>query len=143
MLAKEFLQQVEKIDILLECKLIEKEQWRDIALAITANMDGERVQSSGTRSKMANAIGKCMDMGEEIDQAIDQLIRTKKEVVSVIEQVQNPTWYKVLHMKYIQHLTLNGIADRCNESYDWAKSNHSKAVKIVQKILDEQKQVTI
>lgn len=134
--AKEFLQQVEKVDILLENKLIEKKQWRDIALGITVNMDGERVQSSGSQSKMANAIEKCMDMGGEIDSTIDQLIRTKKEVVRVIEQVQNPTWYKVLHMKYIQHLTLNDIAERCNGSYDWAKSAHSKAVKIVQKILD-------
>ena len=137
MIAKEFLQQVEKIDILLENKLIEKQQWRDIAIGITAHMDGDRVQSSGKQSKMENAIAKCMDMGEEIDRTVDQLIRAKQEVVKTIEQVQNPTWYKVLHMKYIQHLNLNEIADRCNGSYDWAKSAHSKAVKIVQKILDE------
>ena len=137
MIAKEFLQQVEKIDILLENKLIEKQQWRDIAIGITAHMDGDRVQSSGKQSKMENAIAKCMDMGEEIDRTVDQLIQAKQEVVKTIEQVQNPTWYKVLHMKYIQHLNLNEIADRCNGSYDWAKSAHSKAVKIVQKILDE------
>lgn len=135
--AKEFLQQVEKLDILIENKLIEQKQWRDIALGITAGTEGERVQSSGSQSKMADAINKCVDMEAEIDNLIDQLIRQKKEVIKIIEQVQNPTWYKVLHMKYIQYLDLNDIADRCNKSYDWAKSAHSKAVKIVQKILDD------
>ena len=137
MVAKEFLQQVEKLDILIENKLIEKQQWRDLAVGITAVMEGERVKSSGKQSKMVDAIAKCMDMEVEIDQVVAQFVATKKEVIQTIEQVQNPTWYKVLHMKYIQHLDLNDIADRCNGSYDWAKSAHSKAVKIVQKILDD------
>lgn len=137
MVAKEFLQQVEKLDILIANKLIEKQQWHDLAVGITAVMEGERVRSSSKQSRMVDAIAKCMDMEEEIDHVVDQFVATKKEVIQVIEQVQNPTWYKVLHMKYIQHLDLNEIADRCNGSYDWAKSAHSKAVKIVQKILDE------
>ena len=135
--AKEFLQQVEKLDILIAHKLIEKQQWRDIAGSITAVMESERVQSSGKKSKMQDAIDKCIDMAYEIDHVIDQYVEKKKEVIRVIEQVQNPTWYKVLHMKYIQHLDLSEIADRCNGSYDWAKSAHSKAMKIVQKLLDE------
>lgn len=139
MLAKEFLQQVEKLDILIAHKLIEKQQWRDIAGGITAVMESERVQTSGRKSKMEDSIAKCLDMEEEIDHIIDRYIAKKKEVTQVIEQVQNPTWYKVLHMKYIQHLDLTEIADKCYGSYDWAKSAHSKGVKIVQKLLDENK----
>ena len=137
MVAKEFLQQVEKMDILVAHKLIEKQQWRDLAAGITSAMEGDRVRSSSRQSKMADAITKCVDMEAEIDDVVEQFVATKKEVIQVIEQVQNPMWYKVLHLKYIQHLNLNEIADRCNGSYDWAKSAHSKAVKIVQKILDE------
>lgn len=137
MVAKEFLQQVEKMDILIAHKLIEKQQWRDIAGGITAAMESEKVRSMGKQSKMADAIAKCLDMEAEVANVVDQYVATKQEVIRIIEQVQNPTWYKVLHMKYIQHLDLAEIADRCNGSYDWAKSAHSKAVKIVQKILDE------
>ena len=137
MVAKEFLQQVEKLDILIAHKLIEKQQWRDIAGGISAVMESERVRSSASKSKLENAIAKCVDMEDEIDRVVDQYIAKKKEVIQIIEQVQNPTWYKVLHMKYIQHLDLTEIADRCNGSYDWAKSAHSKAMKIVQKLLDE------
>lgn len=137
--AKDYLRQVEKLDALIANKLIEQKQWRDIALGITANMEGERVQSSGSQSKMADAVGRCVDMEDEIDRLVDKLIDKKKEVIQTIEQVQNPTWYKVLHLIYIQYNDLNGVADVFNMSYDWAKSQHSKAVKIVQKILDERK----
>ena len=137
--AKNYLRQVEKIDISIECKLVEQQMWRDIATGITANMEGERVQSSGSQSKMADAVGRCVDMEAEIDRLVDILIDTKKEVIQTIEQVQNPTWYKVLHMKYIRYMDLLAIADEFNASYDWAKSAHSKALKIVQQILDERK----
>jgi hypothetical protein len=135
--AKIFLEQVEKLDNLIECKQIEKQQWHDLALSITASMGGERVQSSGSQSKMADAVTKCVAMEDEIARVIDTLIATKSEVVHTIEQVDNPTWYKLLHMKYIQHLELITIADNLNSSYDWAKSTHGRAVKAVQDILEK------
>lgn len=137
--ARDYLRQVEKLDALVASKLIEQKQWRDIALGITANMEGERVQASSSQNKMSDAIVRCVDMEAEIDRLVDNLIEKKKEVIQTIEQVQNPTWYKVLHMKYIRYMDLMSIADEFNASYDWAKSAHSKAVKIVQKILDERK----
>lgn len=65
--AKDYLLQVKKLDLQIKNKLIEKQQWKDIALGITANMDGERVQSSGTKSKMADALVKCIDIETEIN----------------------------------------------------------------------------
>ena len=56
--AKEFLSQVKKLDLMIKNKLIEKQQWMDIALGITSNMSGERVQSSGSQSKMADAVAR-------------------------------------------------------------------------------------
>ena len=54
--AKEFMRQPEKLDVRIRNKLIERQQWREMALGITANMEGERVQSSGTKTKMAYAV---------------------------------------------------------------------------------------
>lgn len=134
--AKEFLKQVEKLDVQIGNKLIEQRQWRDIALGITANMDGERVQSSGSKSKMANAIDKCVDMEAEIDRLIDNLIDTKKEVIQVIEQLDSPIEYNVLHMRYIQFKDLQEIADHYRKEYGWATTTHGRALKKVQTILD-------
>lgn len=131
---KEFLSQPKRLDLQIKNKLIEKQQWRDLALGITANMDGERVQSSGSQQKMADAIAKCIDMEAEIDNLIDRLIDKKKEVIEVIEQVDSPIEYDVLHRIYIQYHTLQDVADHYGKEYGWATTTHGRALKSVQEI---------
>lgn len=134
--AQQYLAQVEKIETIIKNKLIEQRQWKDIALGITANMGGERVQSSGSRSKMADAIEKCVDVEAEINELIDRLIDTKKEVIQTIEQLDNPTFYNILHHRYIQYKPLWKIAEDYDKDYGWIKTNHGRAVAEVQKIMD-------
>lgn len=134
--AQTFLEQPEKLDIQIRNKLIEKQQWHDIALGITASMEGERVQSSGGKSKMANAVDKCVDMEAEIDGLVDELIDVKKEVIQTIEQLDSPIEYNLLHMRYIQYISLQEIADHYNRDYGWATTTHGRALKSVQAVLD-------
>lgn len=137
--AQIFLEQPEKLDIQIRNKLIEKKQWHDIALGITANMEGERVQASGARSKMAEAVDKCVDMEAEINSLIDELIETKKVVIQTIEQLDSPTEYNVLHMRYIQYLSLQEIADHYHKDYSWATTTHGRALKSVRKVIERSK----
>lgn len=134
--AQDFLRQVRKLDLQITNKLIEQQQWRDIALGITANMDGERVQSSGGKSKMADALNKCVDIEAEIDGLVDKLVDTKKEVIQTIEQLDSPTEYDVLHRRYIQFLSLQDIADHYRKDYGWATTTHGRALKSLQEILN-------
>ena len=138
---KEWLKQPRKLDLQIRNKLIEKQQWKDIALGITSNMNGERVQSSGSPTKMSDAIAKCVDMEAEIDSLIDKLIDTKREVIQTIEQLESPTQYNVLHMIYIQGKTLQEVADEYNMSYDWAATTHGRALKGVRAIREGSKHV--
>jgi septation ring formation regulator EzrA len=135
--AQDFLRQVRKLDLQITNKLIEKQQWRDIALGITANMDGERVQSSGGKSKMADAVNKCVDIEAEIDNLVDRLMDVKKEVIQAIEQLDSPTEYDVLHRRYIQFQGLQDIADHYRKDYGWATTTHGRALKSLQEILDK------
>jgi len=116
--AQRYLERVEMIDTVVHNKLIEQRQWHDLALSITANMGGERVQSSGSKSKMADALNKCIDMEEKISDAVDKLAAEKTEIVSTIEQLDSPIEYNVAHMRFIQYKTLQEIADKYNKSYD-------------------------
>lgn len=141
MKAQDFLRQVRKLDLQIQNKLIEKQQWRDVALGINANMDGERVQSSGAKSKMADAINKCIDVEAEIDCLVDKLIEVKKEVIQTIELLDSPTEYDVLHRRYIQFLSLQEIADHYRKDYGWATTTHGRALKSLQEILDEREKV--
>jgi hypothetical protein len=135
--AQLYLERVEMIDSIIKNKLIEQRQWKEIALGITANMGGEKVQSSGSQSKMADAINKCVDMEAEIDRLIDRLVDTKREVIQTIERLNSPTEYNVLHMRYIQFMDLQSIADHYKREYGWATTTHGRALAHLQELLDK------
>ena len=134
--AQKYLEQVEKIEFIIRNKLIEKKQWLDIALGITANTEGERVQSSGSQSRMADAVGKCVDVEREIDEYVDKLIDTKRDVTQTIEQLDSPTEYRLLHLRYIQYVALIDIAVDWGVDYSTVTTTHGRALKHVQEILD-------
>lgn len=130
--------QLKKIDKIIENKLIEREQWKSIAMGTTSHSDGERVQSSGSQQKMADAIGRYIDIESEIDRCIDRLVATKQDVISVIEQLDT-TEYDLLHVVYVQYLTLEDFAEQYGKSYRWAAGVHGRALVNVLKILEERK----
>lgn len=134
--AKTYLKQLEKLDTIINNKMIERTQWKEIALGVTAHSEGERVQSSGSQQKMADAVDRCVDMEREIDDLVDRLVDLKRDVTSVIEQLPVAE-YDVLHKLYIQHMTLYDVAEAKGKTYSWVTSIHGRALKNVQNILDE------
>lgn len=136
MRAKDYLKQLEKLDMIINNKLAEKAQWKAIALGVTASSEGERVQSSGRPSKMADAIDKCVDMEAEIDSLVDKLVAVKHDITSMIEQL-NATEYDVLHKRYVQYLSYAEIAEVKRKTFSWVTTVHGRALKNVQRILDE------
>lgn len=136
MQAKVFLRQLKKINSMIKNKLFEREQWKSIALGTTAHSIGERVQSSGSKQKMADAIDRYTDLEEEINEHIAQLINKKVEVISVIEQL-NDVEYDVLHKIYVQELNFDDVAAMYGKSYSWVTTIHGRALKNVNDILKE------
>lgn len=136
MKARDYLRQPQKLDAMINNKLIEKDQLKSIALSITPQMGGERVQSSSSQQRMANAIDKIVDIDAEINRLIDRLVDKKQEVISTIEEL-NVTEYDVLHKLYIQGLTYYDVAQAYGKSYSWATTIHGRALSSLQRVLNE------
>lgn len=137
--AKDFLKQLKKLDKLIENKMIEQAQWRAIATGTTSHSEGERVQSSGSQQKMADAVCRYMDIEAEINRCIDRLVDVKMDVIKVIEML-DLTEYDLLHKMYVQYLTFDDVAEAYGKSYSWATTIHGRALKKVQRILDEREE---
>lgn len=135
MKAQTYLKQLVHLETLIQNKMIEKEQWRDIALGVTAKYEGERVQSSGNQQKMSEALNRLVDVEREIDSIIDRQIDTRLEIIQTIELLK-PNEYKVLHLIYIQNKSFKEAAVICGKSHSWATSVHGIALSNLQKILD-------
>jgi DNA-directed RNA polymerase specialized sigma24 family protein len=117
-------------------KQIEIQQWKTIASGTTAFSEGERVQSSGNQQKMEKAVAEYVDIEESMKAELTEFVKTKQEIISVI-QMLSPVHYDLLHMIYVQFLTFDDVADKYDKSYSWATTVHGRALKQVQKILDE------
>ena len=138
--AQEYLEQVDKLNAMIENKMAEVAQWRDVALGITSHSEGERVQSSGSQQKMADAINRVIDLQGEINSMIDRLIELKQEIIRTIEML-NATEYDVLHKRYIQDMTFDEIGAAKRKSKSWATTVHGRALQNLNKILDERENV--
>ena len=137
--AQEYLEQVLKLNVMIENKTVEAEQWREVALGITAKAEGERVQCSGSQQKMADALNRAVDLQAESNALIDRLIDLKQEIIGTIELL-NATEYDVLHKRYIQGMTFDEIGAVKHKSKSWATTVHGRALQGLNKILDEQEQ---
>lgn len=132
--AQVYLERVDKLNVMIENKMAEVAQWRSVALGITTNSEGERVQSSGSQQKMADAIDRVVDLQAEINEMIDKLIDTKQEIIRTIEQL-NATEYDVLHKRYIQGMTFDEIGAAKKKSKSWATTVHGRALQNLKIIL--------
>lgn len=136
--AQSFLEGYEMDKVKLECKLEERRFWHDLSLSITGQMGGERVQSSGSKDKMAQARDVCIGMEDDILTQVKTLASKQKEVTGVLDQLDNPTEYKLLHQKYIQFKQLKEIANNFKSDYTWATTVHGRALKSIAAILAKQ-----
>lgn len=136
MKAQQYLEQADKLEALIQNKQIEKAQWKDIALSITGRYEGERVQSSGSKQKMSDAVNRMVLIDQEIDSLIDRQIDARLEIIRTIEQLKT-TEYDLLHKIYIQHMTFKEVAAAKDKSVSWATTVHGRALQSLQKILDK------
>ena len=136
--AKKYLMQIEKINAMIENKKTEKQQWGDMATGITVKMN-EKVQSSSSQQKMADAVVNALSVQYEIDECILNLKNKKQEIIGVIEQL-DVAEYDLLHKVYVQLYTLKEVQWMKKKSYSSITSLHGRALNNVQEILERMKE---
>ena len=144
--AKDFLGQIKKINVMIENKLAEVEHWKSVAFGVVPGgvdikIDGvvqqmDKVQAAGSQQKMADAVCKYVDLEAEINADIDNLVDTRKNIIETIEMLEAEK-YDLLHKVYVQGFTLDEVAAMYGNSYSWATTLHGRALKDVEKILEE------
>lgn len=135
MRAAEYLRQIQKFDCIIRKKLEKKEQWMAAATSISSNQSGERVQSSGTKDKMADAVINAVDIEKQIAEDIKRLVKKRDEVLNTLEHL-DVVEYELLYKVYVEGVPLKECAGYFCKSYSWVTHIHRKALKNVQKILD-------
>lgn len=135
MKAQEFLRQYEKQQTIIASCWEEVARWKDVAHSVTGCTEGERVQSSGSKQKMADAVISYSDIQADIKQRIAEAREIQNEIIRKIAQLKEAEYY-VLHSIYILGKQFKEVAASKSKSISWATSLHGTALANLQMILD-------
>lgn len=128
---KEYLRQIKKCDNQINNKLAEITQLREMATSITSTLKDDVVQSGGdSKSRVAEAIDKIVDLEREIDSDVDRLIETKRDIMFVIDQLNSP-YRDILYKRYFQYKTWEQISVEMNYSFRQTLRLHGQALQKV------------
>lgn len=130
--AVSFLTEYHKLELQILNKRADIIRKRDLAGSIGGFQMSERVQSSGSQSKIADRIIEVVALEAEIK----RLEEKQNDIINVIESLEE-TEYDVLYKRYILGEPLKEVASLNGFSYDWAYKWHKIGIASVQKILDD------
>ncbi len=135
--AKEYLRQYQEALTDIRNLEAEAEEIESMAMSMTVRTDGERVQSSGRKDRMADLAAKVADLEMEIMDMRTDALHKLQAVERTIGQVEDKDYRQLLHMRYIEKRTWEEIAVSLKKSWRWTCSLHGKALQSVQEIIEK------
>ena len=130
---KEWLKRGWEIDLRIKELLAEKEKALTMATSITSQATEEMVDSSKGNSSETKFINYA-DYSALIDETIDKLIETKKEILEAIILVEEISLQRLLVLRYITFDSWDDIADKMSYEHRYIHKLHSKALMEIKNI---------
>lgn len=130
---KTYLQQISRLDRMINNKLSEIQQFRELARSVSAVKNEERVKTSPNFDKIGSTYCKIEKMEEELDDLIDKYVDKKNFIVSQIDGIDNETYYHILFARYVEKKTFKKIADEMTYSFRNVTRLHGRALQEFEK----------
>lgn len=131
---KEYLQQVQKLDVMINQKIAEKSELRKFDGVLGIDYSGDKVQSSPKGdAPFTKSVERIIDLEKEIDDMIDQYVNLKDQIINEIQSLSNVTYIEILYKRYIKYKKLEVIAVELGYSYQYVRVMHGYALQEFEK----------
>lgn len=128
MTTKQYLNQIARINRMINNKLAEIYQLKTMVCSISVSMNEDKVQTSQGNDILGNSVAKIIDLENEINKAIDAYVDKKERIISQIDSIQEIMEYQVLFSRYIEFKTFEQIAADNNYSVRQILRIHGNAL---------------
>ena len=140
MTAKEYLQQIKRLDTRINLDLRELQHWRDLSSRISSvNFYASGSSIRSIEPPFVKCLDKIMELEKKINAEIDSLINLKAEILDCIHGLANEDHQSVLEMRYISGFAWGRIANEMHYSIRWIYKLHDAAITELQNILRNKK----
>lgn len=130
MTTKDYLNQISRLNRMINNKLTEIAQLRELSCSISAVKNEERVLSSSDPDKIGTTYAKIDEMERNLDKMIDEYTDKKNTIIGQIDGIEDEDYYNVLFSRYIEKKTFEVIATEMNFSYRNVTRLHGRALKV-------------
>jgi hypothetical protein len=136
MKAKTFLGRAYRLDLKINTKLEQLEQFRSLAYKVTSNLSEDKV-SNGTKSKgsLEDSIIKIIMAEQELNAEIYRLIAIKKDIAETISLLSIEDEKLLLELRYICFNSWEEIAVKMNFSCSYTHRLNRHALENIETIL--------
>lgn len=135
--AEKYLEQIAILDRRIKNKTRDMERWRESAEYSSTDYGTERVQSTGSKSRMENAIIRSLGLEEQIKKDVAKRNGIIADLDRLSETHIEP--YSVLYGIYVLGQAYKDIALEMDKSLSWVRDNRKIGLIEVEKILEERK----
>lgn len=133
MTTKEYLGQISRLNRMINNKLTEIAQLKDMAASISVPQSGERVQTTPNFDKIGTKYAKIDEMERKIDGMVDELVDKKEKIIQQIDSMEDENTYNILFARYIEKKTFEVIATEMKYSWRQVVRLHGTALKQFEK----------
>lgn len=138
MKAKNYLMQIKNMDERISADIEELAALEALATKTTSILSDDKVQSSGSQQKMADAVAKIVELKDKINAEIDRFVDFKEEAKNLIFDACDGDCIALLYKRYFLDKKWEQIAVEMNYTFKWVSGGlHQRALSQVQKVLDE------
>ncbi len=131
--AKEYLQQLQTIDIAIKQR---QQQLKELNIIInngaleSVDYTRERVQTSPSNEAIfEKAIDKLLDLQNEVNQYIIDYFQYKNNIIKQIQSLERRKYIDILYKRYVEFKKLDVIANEMCYTYAHIKRVHGQALK--------------
>lgn len=131
MKAKEYLQQLQRLDTVINQKIKELGDLRlKSQSAGSIDYSKERVQTSPSGdAPFVKLIGRIIDLEAEINAEIDAFVDDKHKIINQIQGLKNSKYIEILYKHYVEFKRLEVVAVEMNFTYRYVVELHGYALK--------------
>lgn len=130
MTTEQYLGQIDRLNKVIQNKLVEIYQLKTMACNIVVSNENERVQTSGSQERMADTVAKIVDKEKDIGSLIDLQLEKKNSIISQIEGMENTNMYHVLFCRYVKNDNFTEIGNEMGYSRMQIKRLHDDAIDV-------------
>jgi hypothetical protein len=137
MTAKEYLEQVRRLNNEINSLIVEYEMMQTLATKVTASCEGERVQASGNQDKIGSAVVKLIEYQEKINRKIDAYVDMRDDILQVLHKLSRAEYIDVLYKRYFEFKKWEQIACEIFMGFRGTLKLHAKALNELDRILEK------